>query len=264
MIVAVTWREWLRNVDVIRFDTNSPVAVEDYLQAELPGDRAAFVFCDDHQPMSQSIAFYWVRFSARQLTEIYNAIVAKDRRVPKNFATKEAAYAALAMEIIRLGKSAVPYIIGTERKMSDDIMEDDVQVDEAQAQAESPAELKRQAAAQKRAEKEQEKLAKQAAKNEAAQRKAEEKAAAQAKRAPGVIATLMEVLQDGGKHTVDELYAHLADVFPDRGEGMKNTIKIQLLRLHQQGRLVVHSEERHDSEGKRLPGKIYWGEPVGA
>jgi len=62
---------------------------------------------------------------------------------------------------------------------------------------------------------------------------------------PGVIAGLIDLLQQGGGTTA-ELYAKLAERFPERASakgGMRVTIAIQLKRLHQSGRVVVKSEK---------------------
>lgn len=58
---------------------------------------------------------------------------------------------------------------------------------------------------------------------------------------PGIIDTIIAILQGGGG-TVDEIYVQLHAKFPDRGEGMKGTIKTQLRRLKKQGRLDVKHE----------------------
>jgi hypothetical protein len=58
----------------------------------------------------------------------------------------------------------------------------------------------------------------------------------------GVIDTLKNLLLAGGG-TVDELFDALAKKFPDRGAGMKTTIRIQVVRLHKDGKLVVAKKE---------------------
>ena len=68
--------------------------------------------------------------------------------------------------------------------------------------------------------------------------KAAAKAAAKAAKAAepvvekklGVIAVLIAKLKDGGG-TVQELFEHLKTVFPDRGDGMLTTVKVQLQAL---------------------------------
>jgi|GEM_PF-3044308 len=57
---------------------------------------------------------------------------------------------------------------------------------------------------------------------------------------PGVIGAIIEILQAGGG-TVDEIYAQLRERFPDRGEGMLTTTKIQVKRLAKEGKLAVKS-----------------------
>jgi hypothetical protein len=62
---------------------------------------------------------------------------------------------------------------------------------------------------------------------------------------PGVIAALIDLLRQGGG-TREELYAKLAERFPDRASekgGMRTTVAIQLKRLHQQGKLAITSEQ---------------------
>jgi hypothetical protein len=71
--------------------------------------------------------------------------------------------------------------------------------------------------------------------------------------APGVIASIVEFLKDGGG-TVVELTARLAERFPDRpAKGMMTTCRIQLVRLHKTGKLAITSEQ---VEGR---GTVYRG-----
>ena len=56
---------------------------------------------------------------------------------------------------------------------------------------------------------------------------------------PGVISTLVDLLCDHGGGTVDELYKKLEAKFPERGEGMITTIRVQLARQAKQGKLNI-------------------------
>lgn len=92
-----------------------------------------------------------------------------------------------------------------------------------------------------------------AAKAAAKAAKAAEKAAAEATKAattepkgPGVIATLKELLQEGGG-TVDELFEALKGRFPDRGDGMLTTIKVQLQALPKKG-FSISKEKNEDGK----------------
>lgn len=279
MIISVQWSEWLRRPQVRRFDSASPIAVEDYLDGKLPTDTTVFVFDDADRPMLQSLESQWGngRFSTKKLAEIYNALVDKERRVNK-FKHRQDALIQLSLELIRQGKNAPitnvrNHVMITEHELREESNE--TQATAAEAKVESPAEMKKRAAAEAKAEKEAAKVAKaEAAANAKAEKEAEKEAAKAAKaeeraakkvKAPkptGVIGSLIELLTDGTQRTVDELHAELLEKFPERGEGMKTTVRVQLARLGKEGRLVVHAEDRHDDEGKRLVGKNYWGESV--
>lgn len=291
-IIALHWSEWLRRVEVDSFNAPSAVAVEDFLQRELDNDRTAFVFDVTDRPMVQAIAAQWGngRFSNSKLVEIYNALVGSDEsRHVRKFKDRDTAFAQIAVQLTNMARETVPRNITTEDNMTDknqsaqdelegaatDVVTDNTHVTDAAgnavdttgaAAAQEPALTKEEVAARKKAEKEAEKAAakakRDAEKAEAAAKKAAEKEAAKAAKPKGVIAHLIELLTDGSKRTVDELYDKLAAAHPERGEGMKTTIRVQLVRLGKEGRLVVHSEDRVDSEGKKLAGKNYWGTPV--
>jgi hypothetical protein len=284
MIISVQWSEWLRRPQVRRFDSSSPIAVEDYLDGKLPTDTTVFVFDDADRPMLQSLESQWGngRFSTKKLAEIHNALVDKERRVNK-FKHRQDALIQLSLELIRQGKNAPitnvrNHVMITEHEFRSHTEDADTEQDEnhraeaAVAKVESPAEMKKRAAAAAKAEKEAAKVAKvAAAANAKAEKEAAKAAAAAAKvaakkvKAPkptGVIGSLIELLTDGSQRTVDELHAELLEKFPERGEGMKTTVRVQLARLGKEGRLLVHAEDRHDDEGKRLVGKNYWGESV--
>lgn len=287
MIIALHWAEWLRRVEVDRFDAKSSVEVEDFLQDELPADRTAFVFDDTDRPMVQCLASQWGqgRYSKKQLVEIHNALSAEANHV-RNFKDVDAGLTQIAFRLVQLGKEALP------RKLTRSNMEQQHEHHEhkpettteqqpadgaaaaaaAQAQAESPAEAKKAAAARKAEEKaaakkaaEEKKAADKKAKEEEAARK---KAEAAANKPVGVIGTLMNLLGEKDHHgkpvkrTVDELFDILLKQFPERGEGMKTTVRVQLVRLTKEGRMTVHSEDRVDAEGKKLAGKNYWGEAI--
>jgi len=76
-------------------------------------------------------------------------------------------------------------------------------------------------------------------------------------RAAGVIATLIDLLRNGGG-TKAELYQGLLAKFPERGEGMKTTVAVQLAGLPRAGKLVIHQER--NAEGVTR----YWADPVPA
>jgi len=60
---------------------------------------------------------------------------------------------------------------------------------------------------------------------------------------PGVIATIIEVLRNGGG-TVEEITDALAKKFPERdAKGMGTTVRIQVKRLPKSGKLKVASQE---------------------
>lgn len=59
-----------------------------------------------------------------------------------------------------------------------------------------------------------------------------------ASKGTGVIDAIVAHLQNGGG-TVSEIYEALRVKFPERGEGMKSTVQIQVSRLHTSGKLVV-------------------------
>lgn len=337
MFTVLSWREWLRQPKVERFDAPSPVAVEDYCQHHMPDNHTAFVFDCTDRPMVQCLAHAWQgRFSNKQLVEIYNSLTEESGNVRK-FKDRENALSQIAYQLTHLSKQSVPRLLtqkdttmdttqhigntaphigqtaphigqtdttngaateapdtnaeAAEAKAATTAPEGDTTNTEgdtntapvgdtttaadpaadaaaaaAQKKAESPAELKKQAAAQKKAEAAEAKVKKEADKAAAKKAKEEEAAAKKAKetKSPGVITSIMGLLTSGRKHTVDELYEALSKQFPDRGEGMKTTVRIQLVRLQKEGKLVVHSEDRVDSEGKKVAGKNYWGEAVPA
>lgn len=63
---------------------------------------------------------------------------------------------------------------------------------------------------------------------------------------PGVIAALIDLLQNGGGLTTKELYEKLVERLPDRATekgGMRITITIQLKRLAKAGKLAIKSEQ---------------------
>lgn len=294
MILSVQWTEWLRRPAVQKFDAASPIPVEDYLQWNLPPETTSFVFDDADRPMLQSVESQWGngRFSTKKLAEIYNALLQDKTRKVDKFTNRESALQHLALEIMRQGKAASitnlrNHVMITENDLHTDhetahseaekSSKNDYYAAEQAEKVESPAEMKKRAAAEAKAEKEAAKVAKAeavaTAKAEKEQAKADAKAArdearaakattAKAPRAEGVIGSLIGLLTDGNMRTVDELYDALAEKFPDRGEGMKTTVRVQLARLGKEGRLVVHAEDRHDAEGKKLVGKNYWGESV--
>lgn len=279
MLIALHWAEWLRRVEVVRFDAKSPVAVEDYLAKELDPDRTAFVFDDTDRPMVQAVAAAWQgRWSNKQLAEIHNALVAQEGSgaLPvAKFKNRDEALTQIAVTLVQIGKSAVPYHIPTTTEDNMDT-NDQNQTDAggapaeqdpaaaAQAAEETPAAAKARVAAEKAAEKEAAKKA--AADKKAADKaakdkeKADKKAADAAAKPPGVIASLQSLLLDGTHRTVDELYTELATKFPDRGEAMKTTIRVQLVRMPKERPILIHNEDRKDAEGKKLAGKSYWGE----
>jgi hypothetical protein len=283
MITAIHWREWLRQPVVMRFNIHSPIEVEDYLQATLPNDRTGFVFNDSDAPLMQAIINQWQwRYTTRQLAEIHNALVRPELRVEK-FTSKDQAFRQISLAIHRLASENPPLTLTrnpmrkeitmisddqdtmehTEQADTESINAADAQVDMAQTAVESKAEMKRQAAERRAAEREEAKARKLAEREATRARKLAEKAASKqstkSARPTGVIGSLVALLTDGEKRTVDELYDLLAEKFPDRGEGMKTTIRIQLVRLQSEGRLNVYSEERKDENGKRIAGKRYWG-----
>src|SRR3954468_20815390 len=71
---------------------------------------------------------------------------------------------------------------------------------------------------------------------------------------PGVIARLIHHLQHGGG-TAQELFEKLKADFPERGEGMLTTVKIQVKRLHKAGKLASPKEQ---IEGR---GTVYSADP---
>lgn len=83
----------------------------------------------------------------------------------------------------------------------------------------------------------------------------EKQAASRAQRGPGVIDTIITILQEGGG-TVDEMAAKLAAAFPDRAaDGMKATIRTQLNRLPKSKGLAILKEgDRYRAEGS-VPAK---------
>lgn len=62
---------------------------------------------------------------------------------------------------------------------------------------------------------------------------------ARAEGRPGVIASIIGLLVDGGG-TFDQLAERLKAQFPERGDKVLTTLRIQLSRLPQQGRVVMH------------------------
>src|SRR4051812_31496116 len=102
MLIGIHWSEWLRRVEVDRFDAASAIVVEDHYQRELPADRTAFVFDDTDRPMVQAIESQWGngRFSTKQFAEIYNALV-PEQTVAK-FKNREAAFQALAIQLTKM------------------------------------------------------------------------------------------------------------------------------------------------------------------
>ncbi|HUB14565.1 MAG TPA: hypothetical protein VMB34_21625 [Acetobacteraceae bacterium] len=78
-----------------------------------------------------------------------------------------------------------------------------------------------------------------------------------APRSDGVIATLVTLLRAGGG-TKAELYEGLRAKFPERGEGMKTTVAVQLNALPKAGKLVIHQAK--DAEGATR----YWADPLPA
>lgn len=291
MFVSLQWREWLRQVEVVRYEgPKSVVTIEDYLQDNLSDDYTAFVFDDTSRPMAQAIGDAWqARFSPKQLSEIYNALSPNGE--PTKFKNKDAGFTAIALEVMKLAKEAVPYKVdpnyrsqfmqtapndGTTNANTTSATVDDEKTkaeaaaaaDKAKKDAESEKQAKADAVARAKAEKEEAKAKAKAEKEAEKAKKAEAaaaaKAAAAAAKPKGVIQTLSELLQDGQKRTVDQLYDELAKRFPERGEAMKTTIRIQLVRLKSEGKLDVVSEDRHDADGKKLASKSYWGRPFPA
>jgi hypothetical protein len=65
------------------------------------------------------------------------------------------------------------------------------------------------------------------------------KTASTGERKPGVIAAIIDVLKNGGG-TVDEIFAKVHTLFPERGDGVRTTCSIQVKRLHASGKLVVN------------------------
>lgn len=66
-------------------------------------------------------------------------------------------------------------------------------------------------------------------------------ATATSAKGPGVIARLIHHLQHGGG-TAQELFERLKADFPERGDGMLTTVKIQVTRLHKVGKLAIRKE----------------------
>lgn len=217
MRIVLDWREWLEDVRVRRFDDNvTRVQIEIWVEA-LPSDRTAFIFDTEH-PLQTEIESAWIvrGFSTTtKLVEIYNAMVPEKERI-KSFHDRDTAFRRIALKLIDKAQSCVPSVIPQTqrtRTMSDMNVEAEAEVETKVKKTRTPR---------------------------------AEKAPAEPK-TPGVIARLVEKLKDGGG-TVEELYQHLAGLFPDRAGtdskgGMGTTIRVQLVRLAKTGKLNISKEK---------------------
>jgi hypothetical protein len=229
MRIVLDWREWLEDVRIRRFEDDVSLAQIKNWTEHLPSNRTAFIF-DTAHPLQEEIESAWIirGFTTQaKLAEIYNAMVSEKDRV-KSFHDRDTAFRRIALKLIDKAQAAVPSIIPqTQRTKSMEGENTEVTGTEVKAK-------------KTRAPK-------------------AEKAPAEPK-APGVISTLVDMLKNGGG-TVEELYQHLASVFPDRaGEGSKGgmgtTIRVQLVRLAKTGKLNIHKEK---VEGRGL---VYTGSAV--
>ncbi len=190
-VYLVHWTGVADDVRVARFAT-----MADAKSANLPADRSGFEV-ENESDLNDAIAF-----SRATLTRVYNALA--DDPVTK-MASQEVAKRRLFTLLVKKYHNLPLETQNMETHTEEHI---DPKVTAKAAKAAAAAEKK---------------AAKEAAAAAAA-------ATPDAPKAPGVIATLKELLQEGGG-TVDELFQALKGRFPDRGDGMLTTVKVQLQAL---------------------------------
>ena len=207
----VHWAGVSDDVRVLRFASKAEAKAH-----ELPADRSGFEVASEVDIMDA------IEFSRSTLTRIYNALA--DQPVTK-MESQEVAGRRL-FQLLTKKFASLPLTTPKESTM-------EAHTETHTEPAVTKAAAKAAAAATKAAATEAKKAEK------ATEAKAAKATATTGTtpKPPGVIATLKELLQEGGG-TVDELFTALKDRFPDRATedgGMLTTIKVQLQALPKKG-----------------------------
>ncbi len=214
MLIVLDWRAWLEDIHVRRFEEDTHRdRIEDWVDG-LPSNRTAFIF-DTRHPLQQEVESAWIPCgytTTGKLLEIYNALVPASERI-KSFHDRDTAFRRIALKLVQRAEGNAIMIIPQPQK--ENTMENLSNGEEAEVKVKktrTPKVVK-------------EKVAK----------------------APGIISTLVTKLKDGGG-TVEELYQHLAEAFPDKVRedskgGMRTTIRVQIVRLAKTGKLNIVKEK---------------------
>lgn len=203
MFIVVDWADWLVNTRITKFESTAADQMGAWI-GTFDSNRTVFTFnTDENGGIELQVVEMLRGRSASSVVELYNALDPNQTPI-KSFHDKEAAQRRVGLRILdRADKLA--FASYTPRPQGQE------------GGMPSPKAMTKSTSSGKdRAQK--------------------------APKSGGVIDAIVQILRNGGG-TVNEIFEQLKVRFPDRGDGMKTTVSIQVKRLHDSGKVVVKREK---------------------